>query len=283
MKNSLKHVLMFFVFSFIWTWMFYWTIVFFGYSPYEGTGLILFICGGCSPTFTGLIMALATYNKADKIEYIKSLYQVKRIGAGWWLLILLLFPIIRIVSISFDLLKGGTLPEMTVLRAILKDPVSFIPFLLICFMGGPFAEELGWRGFALKPLLDRFGFTKASLLLGLIWGVWHLPLYFMPETWHGQMGFRLTGFWMFLLSTIGLSAIFGFVFIKTNHSILSAMLLHLSTNFTAQLLSNMSDIAETVNCILIFCLGIALCIYVSNSRNRKQEIQSINQTAFPEN
>jgi membrane protease YdiL (CAAX protease family) len=261
MKNQ-KYVLLFFVFTFIWTWVFYCAIVFFRLSPYEGPGMVLLICGGCSPTFVGLIMALVTYNKTDKLDYIKSCYQVKRIGARRWIFIILIFPVIHTVSIFFDLLTGGTLPEMTNLRAVLQNPVSFIPLLLLSFMSGPFSEELGWRGFALKPLLDRFGFTRASVLLGLIWGVWHLPLYFMPETWHGQMGFALAGFWMFLLLNIGLSAIMSFVFIKTNHSIVSAMLLHLTNNFTAQLLAKTSDTVEIVNSLLIFGVGIVLCIYM---------------------
>ena len=205
-------------------------------------------------------------NKEDKLDYIKSCYQVKRIGPHWWLLILLIFPVIFTVSIFFDLLTGGALPEMANLRAVFQTPVLFIPLLLLSFMSSPFSEELGWRGFALKPLLDRFGFTKASVLLGLIWGVWHLPLYFMPQTWHGQMEFALAGFWMFLLSNIGLSAIMSLVFIRTNHSIVSAMLLHLTCNFTGQLLYKVSDTVEIISSILIFTIGIVLCIYMGMSK-----------------
>ena len=261
MKRKFKHVTLFFVISCVWTWVFYSAIILFGLSPYTGVGMILFICGGCSPTFVGLIIVLVTYNKAEKLDYLKRCYQVKRIKAGWWLFILLIFPAIYAISIMIGQLMGGVLPEMANIKAVLQNPISFIPLLLISFMSGPFSEELGWRGYALKPLLDKLGFTKASVLIGVIWGIWHWPLFFMPETWHGQMGFKLAGFWMFMLSSVGQAIIISFVFIKTNQSILSSMLLHLGLNFTGQMLAKTSDTVETTANLLAVVIGIALCLY----------------------
>jgi membrane protease YdiL (CAAX protease family) len=267
MNKTSTHVPLFFVITFAWTWVFYFSIIIFGLNPYEGTGLIFLICGGCSPTFTGFIMALITYSKEEKIEYIKRCYQVKRIGARWWLVIILLFPAIYAVGIFFDVFTGGSLPEMTILRSVIQNPVSFIPLLLQGFIfSGPFPEELGWRGFALKPLLERFGFTKASVLLGVLWAVWHLPLFFMPAMWHGQAGFAPAGFWTFILQAVGLTMIMSFVFIKARHSTLSAMMLHLTSNLTAQMLAKISDTVVIASFLIIFIVGIALCVYMGNAK-----------------
>ena len=261
MKRELKHVTLFFIISCVWTWVFYCAIILFGLSPYAGSGMILLICGGCSPTFVGLIMVLITYDKADKLDYIKRCYQVKRIKAEWWLFILMIFPAIYAISIMIDLLMGGMLPEMANIKAVFQNPVSFIPLLFLSFMSGPFSEELGWRGYALEPLLDRMGFIKASVLIGVIWGIWHWPLFFMPETWHGQMGFKLAGFWMFMLSSVGHSIIISFVFIKTNQSILSSIFLHLGLNFTGQMLAKTSDTVETTANLLAVVIGVVLSLY----------------------
>ena len=79
MDKKLKHVILFFIISFVWTWGFYFGIIFGGLDPYQGTGMILLICGGCSSTFVGLIFAMATYDRQNRIDYLKSLYQPRRI------------------------------------------------------------------------------------------------------------------------------------------------------------------------------------------------------------
>ena len=179
---------------------------------------------------------------------------------------ILVFPVIFAASISLDMALGGSLPGMTNLTAVIASPLSFFPLILLSFMSGPFSEELGWRGFALDPLLGRFGFTRASVLLGLVWGVWHLPLYFMPQTWHGQMGFQFAGFWMFILFSIGLSLMMSWVYVNTRRSILSAMLMHLFSNFTAQLLAETSPNVELFRGLLIVAVGAGIAIYMVKAK-----------------
>ena len=179
-------------------------IIIFALNPYEGKGLIFLICGGCSPSFIGIILSLITYNKEEKHEFFRRFYQIKRIGVFWRLFIIFIFPVIYAASIFFDLLTGGSMPQMTILKNVIQNPISILPLLFISFLfSGPFPEEFGWRGFALIPLLKRLGFTKASVLLGIIWALWHLPLFFMPQMWHGQKGFATAAFFCFFLQVIG--------------------------------------------------------------------------------
>jgi uncharacterized protein len=261
LEKESKRTILFFLFTFLWTWVCYFAIILMKFDPYQGTGMVLLILGGCSPTFVGLFMAIKTYGKEERISYLRRILMPGRIKAGWWLFILVAFPVIFAAGIGLDMLLGGTLPGMVNAKAILANPISFFPLLLLSFMSGPFSEELGWRGYALDKLLDRFGFVKGTGLLGLVWGVWHLPLYLMPQTWHGQMGFGLTGFWMFLLMSVGLSYIMSYVYLKTQRSILSAMMLHLMSNFTAQLMQEVSPRVEVLRSLFIFALGVAFAVW----------------------
>jgi membrane protease YdiL (CAAX protease family) len=265
-KRYARYTGWFFALSFVWTWACYGAIILLKRNPYSAEGMPLLILGGCSPTFVGLILAMMLFPKAGRIDYLKRTYQARRISLSGWLIILLLFPAIYAVAIGADLLLGGALPQMTNLRAIAASPLVFFPLILLSFFSGPFSEELGWRGFALEPLLRKLGFAGGSVLLGLIWGVWHLPLYFMPETWHGKMGFTLAGFPMFLLLSVGLSCSMSFVYIRSNRSILSAMLLHLVSNFTSQLLEFVSPRVELTRSLLIFSVGMATVVYVARKK-----------------
>lgn len=230
-------------------------------NPYQGSGMVLLIFGGCSPTFVALILIFVHSKKEDRIAYLKSIIDVRRITPFGWLCILLAFPVVFAAAIGLDLLLGGSLPQASNLKAVIANPVSFFPLLLLSFMSGPFSEELGWRGYALKPLIGWLGVTKAAVLMGVIWGAWHLPLYLMPETWHGHMGFGLYGFVSFMALSIGLSLLMAVVYVKTGYSTLSAILMHLCSNFTAQLLQAVSPRAELFRSILVLVIGITLSIW----------------------
>ena len=88
-------------------------------------------------------------------------------------------------------------------------------------------EEIGWRGYALPRLAARLGLARASLVLGLIWGVWHLPLFFVPGLGHYGQSFPL-----FVLGTTALSVAMAWLYANTNGSLLLAMLMHSAVNQT---------------------------------------------------
>jgi membrane protease YdiL (CAAX protease family) len=93
-------------------------------------------------------------------------------------------------------------------------------------------------------------------VLGLVWAVWHLPLYFMSATWHAQMGFQPAGFWTFIVFSMALSLVMTWVYLGTDRSILSAMLMHFTSNFTSQLLAPSSDRFEVIRAILLLAVGL---------------------------
>lgn len=273
-KKRANPLLLFFLLTFLWTWTCYGAIILFGLNPYAGAGMICLILGGCSPTFVGLILAMTTYPKQQKIEYLKRIYELRRIRLAGWITILLLVPAVYALAIGGDLLLGGTLPQMTNLRAVIANPFLLLPLLGLSFLSGPFSEELGWRGFALNPLLKKFGFAGAMIVLGVIWAIWHLPLYFVPQMWYGQMGFRFAGFPSFLLMSIGLCGIMAAVYLHSRSSILCAMLMHLSSNFTSQLLAEVSPRVEAFRSVLVFAVGVGIAVYYAVKQGDLREARS---------
>lgn len=268
MDKHLKNAIRFLILTIFSTWIMYFAIVLFGWSPYSFPGVILLFFGGSTPSWIGVIMMFATYNKAERREYFQRVYQLRRIKPIWWLAMLLLFPVVIAASIGLAVVLGGQIPGMANMKAVMANPVVWFPLVGLSFLSGPFSEELGWRGFALDPLLKRFGFARSGLLLGAVWGVWHLPLFFMPETWHGQIGFA--GFWLFMLLSVGLTYIMSWVYRNNGRSILTAMLLHLSSNFSAQLVASEGsaglELYDVVRCVLVGMVGIGIAVYYVHTK-----------------
>lgn len=75
--------------------------------------------------------------------------------------------------------------------------VSLISFIAYIFIFGPLPEDLGWRGYVLDELQERMNAVVASLVLGTLWAIWHLPLFFMNGTYQNEMGFGTAAFGQF--------------------------------------------------------------------------------------
>ena len=267
MNKPIKHVIIFFVLTFVQTWIFYFAIILTGAIPFTDVlGTVFLIGGGMAPSLIGIIMMLATYSKDDRKEYLRRSYQVKRISVKWWIFILLIFPVMYAVVVLATIISGANIPEMEGLRAIAENPVSIIAVLLVgFFINGAFPEEFGWRGFALQPLLDKLGFIRGNLLLGILWGIWHLPLFFIPSMWfHSQLS--VLGITFYIAHSIGLSMMMSLVFIKTRQSILSALLMHMLSNLVANQMGPYTDSFHKTIFGLVFIFGIGISIYISVSK-----------------
>jgi membrane protease YdiL (CAAX protease family) len=98
-------------------------------------------------------------------------------------------------------------------------------FLVILTLTDGLGEELAWRGFALPRLLTRHNALVASLVLGVLWALWHLSLVWTE----GNAMYQLP-IWLLLVDIPAKSILFTWVFLHTRGSVLLAMLLHGATN-----------------------------------------------------
>ncbi len=181
MKKETRNLILFFAATFIWTWAFYIPIVISGGSLSQMPWMILLILGGMGPSLIGVAMVLFTYDKEQRRDFWRRCFSFKAIGLPWWLFIFLVFPAVFALSIVVDKALGGAVPGMEQFKNLMASPAMWPLAAFISFMSGPWSEEFGWRGLALKPMLRRFGVIPGSIALGVIWAVWHLPLYFMAE------------------------------------------------------------------------------------------------------
>jgi membrane protease YdiL (CAAX protease family) len=130
--------------------------------------------------------------------------------------------------------------------------------LLFILFFGPVPEELGWRGYALYSLQDRWNALVASVILGIMWALWHLPLFFIQGTYQFNLGMGTVSFWLFMLSIIPQSILITWIYNNTQRSILSAIMYHFMLNLTGELTA-ISPLAEG----LYFGLWLVAAIVVA--------------------
>jgi membrane protease YdiL (CAAX protease family) len=130
----------------------------------------------------------------------------------------------------------------------LASPAAIAPFFF-----GPFGEEFGWRGFLLPQFMRRFPVLLACVLVGIVWGVWHWPLYYRTIA-----AGDIQGALFFLAGIIPLSFLIAAVYLSTR-SLLLAMLLHWSFNATMGLSGKLfRGLPDDANSPMLRWIGFAV-------------------------
>ncbi len=182
---------------------------------------LLIVLGTFGPFFAAVGMVARRSGFRGLAEFIGQAFRW-RVGIQWYAAALLAPALIRIVVLSVHVLKGGTLPDMSDATRWLAIPSTFFLVLLI---GGPTGEEFGWRGYLLQRMQGVTGVLWASLLIGVISTLWHLPLFWIPGTPQSHLPFAL-----FAVRTVALSIISTWLYNGTRRSLLFVLLFHASLN-----------------------------------------------------
>jgi membrane protease YdiL (CAAX protease family) len=147
-----------------------------------------------------------------------------RVGVSWWLYALFLAPCVyAVATVIYGVARGKVGPVSPM--ELLRQWWLVFTFVFNLFQG-PLAEELGWRGFLLPRLLDKCSPLKASVILGIVWAVWHMPAGMVtggPYYFH-----TLAGTLLFTASTVALSILMTVLFLHTRGSVLLAIAMHWS-------------------------------------------------------
>jgi membrane protease YdiL (CAAX protease family) len=178
---------------------------------------------GIAPSCVGIIMVLKTYTKAARKDYFDRFIPTWH-GAWFVFLYLILFILLMTGSLSLAL---GEYPDFETLNGFGQNPLSVLSFVFFMYLYGPSNEEFGWRGYALDKMLLKYGFLKGSLILGFIWGIWHIPWIFYATQWQSQ-AFALSTLWfvVFILQCMLSSLIISIGYIISKRNYFTAATLH---------------------------------------------------------
>ncbi len=218
-----------------------WTTAFWGIAAVAGLssaglpGLLLLFLGGLGPALAAILLIWREGDAARR-DFWQRIVDFRRIGPAWYAVIFLTVPVVSFLAIGTRLLVTGQGYDFAPALGLLGRPLTLLPLIGTTFLFGPLPEELGWRGYALDRLQARCNGLTASLILAAAWAVWHVPLFFIPDTYQQALGFGTAAFWLFMAEIFPYTLLMTWVYNRTGRSTLSAILFHFMINFSGQFL-----------------------------------------------
>jgi len=217
----------YFIFSYVFFWLFLLLFLILQSKlkldmnslPVWFTSLIT-ILGSWTPTLASVVVILSTEGGAG-VKKLFSKFTRFRIPARWYIAALIPFGLANIAAVIYRFIRRISPPAYSL-------SISFwIGLTIRNLLEGPTGEEPGWRGFALQRLLTRHNPLKASLILGVVWDFWHLPLWFVSGYTGKDLLLYCT---LFSISIISLSVLMTWIFCHTAKSLIPMVLIHFSFN-----------------------------------------------------
>ncbi len=176
---------------------------------------------GLLPAF----IILASFSRKEDTQNVFQSFIKPKGHFIYYLIAILLLPVCHLIGIVITLLFGQTADWLSLPSGFELFGLIIFTFLYTFFYGGGTNEEPGWRGFALQKLQSKFSPLISSLILGFIWGIWHLPVY-LPSY---QSPIQLL---LFMLNTIKIAVILTWLYNRTKGSVLATALLHTIGNIS---------------------------------------------------
>lgn len=180
-----------------------------------------------APAIAALLAAALTGGRGAVRELGARLVRW-RVGWQWYVVVIIGPAVFSLAVAVISALLGGSWTAAVPL-ALREGPFVLLPlFLMVLALTDGLGEELAWRGFALPRLLASYNALLASLILGVLWMLWHLPL-----VWTESAVLYQQPLWLLLFDIAAKSILFTWVFLHTRGSVLLAVLFHASTNLFA--------------------------------------------------
>ena len=203
--------------------------------------LILFV-GALGPAIAALIVSGAIGGGKEVKHLLRRMVQV-RIGIQWYMFAVFV-PLIPWLILGFF---GGSSFVQRVLSV--QGAIGFLLYVVtilsLMILGSPLGEEPGWRGFALPRLQQRYGPLAGSLVLGPLWALWHLPLFFTAWGASYQIIGIPLALLLFTVTLMGFTIVMTWLFNNTKGSIFLAILFHAALDAGATFLVTLYPQAST--------------------------------------
>ncbi|CKE52937.1 CPBP family intramembrane glutamic endopeptidase [Bacillus paranthracis] len=272
----------FFVMAYLFSWIVLIPFILsqWGILPKIKTFDIFFFANAFAGPMLAAYIMFRTLEGKDSWKKIRKSIISTKIGWKWYLFTLIVIP--AVMFLGMVILTGG----IPAFRGINSEffITYFFSFIAIFFLGGPFPEEIGWRGFALPRLQSKFGPLKATLLLSVLWAFWHLP-HFLTAAQRGGPGSDLSILYIhlpiFILLCLPIAIILTWAYNCHRGNLFIVMLIHASVNtFSLAQTHSINPVLKNTDLFVVIGLGFIALLILIFTRGNLGYKQNSNQVGF---
>jgi membrane protease YdiL (CAAX protease family) len=245
------------------TWAFWFSAVGLARNPAiqeTGAHMVLMLLGLFTPAVTAIVTVFHSRSKRLKAEFREKLLQFSRIDVRTVLASVMLIFVIIAVSILISTLPpfGQSLGQFSFTEDF-SFSIGGLSTLLVLVLTA-FLEELGWRGYAEDSIGQYFSWWKECLISGGLWAVWHLPLFFIPETYQSNILSENPLYMVnFFVSILPLDILFAWVYVRSRRSIAACMFFHFFVNFLQERIA-MTQVTKCVETGVLFAAAAVIIL-----------------------
>ena len=253
MKKYKYRPVLFFVLAYLFTWMFWIPAVF---LP-ENIGIIFMLIGLIAPAVISTIFVLASDSEALKQDLKNKVFGFYKVKWQNVILAIIVFAMIIVASILLSLLFGQSIEQFAFTEDFSFTGVG-IAGAFITILVASIIEEVGWKGYCEDSIGDYMNWFWESMIFGVLWSLWHLPLLFIPGTY--QAGLMVNPLYVvnFFISGVPMGFIITWVYLVSDRSILACMIFHLFVNFMQEKIA----MTPETKCVETIVVTVATAIIV---------------------
>jgi membrane protease YdiL (CAAX protease family) len=222
-------IFVFFVLTFLLSWSCFAGAAFVGggtLSPPSGIAVpayAIFLLGVFAPALVAIAITARCDGRDGVVALLGQIANYPR-QIKWYLFAVTYMAAIKLAAAALHRIATGTWPSFG------RLPLFLMMIAILVSTPVQAGEEIGWRGYALPRLTAKFGLGRASIVIGIIWACWHLPLFLIPgsDTYHQSLGTSVLG-------VTAVSVAMAWLYWRTNGSLLLTMLMHAAINNTTMI------------------------------------------------
>lgn len=225
--------------------------------------LLMLLLAYMGPFVAALIVMYIFHSKEFRADFRNRIYNIRLINPKYLPFTILFLPVAMVISILISIASGQPVEQLRFAEEFKVFDGEVVLSMIILVLV-PFLEELGWRGYGVDSLSGKFNLFKTSLIFAAIWGLWHLPVFFIVDSYQSSLwGQHPLYAFNFFAGIFPLVIIMNFLYYKNKRSIFLSALFHILVNYSSELF----EANQVSKCLFTLVLSLTAVIIVLKNKS----------------